>query len=109
MFDPQAYAMWESWNNLKGMPRRQAMEIWLEKMTPVLNRHDLGEVLQEDEDKVNANYAACVEKFLAEGNSQEDIEHWSDYYFDYMGGPVQNSNFIHADLEEWEQLMKNAT
>ena len=26
MFDPQAYAMWESWNNLKGMPRRQAME-----------------------------------------------------------------------------------
>ena len=44
------------------------MEIWLEKMTPVLDKKEMSEILEEDEEKVNANYAACLQSFIAAGH-----------------------------------------
>lgn len=62
-------------------------------------------LFEENEKKVSANYAACVERFKSEGHTLEEIEHWSDFYLDYMGGPVQNPEFHHEDDDEWDELM----
>lgn len=81
------------------MPRKQAMKIWIKKMIPILERNGLEDLLEtpEQEPQITANYRGCVDRFLAEGHSKQDIEHWSDHYVDYMGGPVKNPQFVQLD------------
>ena len=84
------------------------MKIWIQKMTPILERNNLEDLLEssEQEPQITANYRGCVDRFLEEGHSKEDIQHWSDHYIDYIGGPVKNPQFVQLDDKEWDKLMK---
>ena len=82
------------------------MKLWVEKMTPVLKKHEMEALVDEDEEDVTAKYNLCVEEMKSQGYNATDIEYWTNYYLDYMG--VEDILFYNEDDEEWDDLVKNA-
>ena len=67
IFDVEGFALWNAWNDKKGMSTEESMRMFIEKMEPVLAR--FGIPITEDQAAVQKDYDECVKRKEKEGQT----------------------------------------